>query len=188
MFLQGDARNECQSYPGTFTFPGCRFLISKLVCCLPNFVLEKLSQDHQPDIVHSSESCQKLPGWLRSEEKGLHGGWKEMICALRNAKMCLWLQVGTSVWKAKSSPAIPPLLQFALSYSLWTTLRSTLRKREPQARGVTKQAIYPTWSFHFVYRQKQSCHHQTARSLIQAKFTCLHKAPCTLGTFNTSGK
>lgn len=70
---------------GTFAFPGCKFLISKLVCCLPNFVLEKYSQDYQPAIVHSSESCQKLPGWPRSEEKGFTQGLKgDDLCASKH--------------------------------------------------------------------------------------------------------
>lgn len=56
---------------------------------------------------------------------------------------------------------------------------------EPQAHRVTKPAISPTRAFHFLCRQSQSCHHQTARNLIQAKLMFIHKALSTLGALNT---
>lgn len=101
----------------TFTFPRGKFLISKLVCCLPNFALEKLSHDHQPGIVHSSESCQKLQT-DSDQREGFAQGLKGDDLSASKGKSLSVATAGTPIWKAKSSPAILPLLQVTLLYSL----------------------------------------------------------------------
>lgn len=105
---------SCREMPGmnishnlvTFTFPGGKFLISKLVCRLPNFALEKLSHDHQPGIVYSSESCQKLQTDSNQREgfaRGLKGD------DLSASKVCLWLQ----------QEPLPGRLKAALQFHLY---------------------------------------------------------------------
>lgn len=71
----------------------------------------------------------KAPDWLRSEEKGLHGDWREMMSASKGKSLSV-ATAGTPIWKAKSSPAIPPLLQITLLYSLWAPLHAALQSHK----------------------------------------------------------